>query len=189
MYDLSGKVALITGAGGELGIGRAICQRLASEGCDLVLNDLETKPYSESGWGGLPALSTEVEALGREALAIAADVTVNRFTVTIDAMWQDTSAGGWWLEVYDAVALGGRSERGRPSLRHSRTRSPEHSATTFEHGAPPHRLAHPAPPRRAPGPPRGRPPSPRGARRRARSRRSGRTSSRASSRPPVAQRL
>ena len=32
MYDLSGKVALITGAGGELGIGRAICQRLASEG-------------------------------------------------------------------------------------------------------------------------------------------------------------
>ena len=32
MYDLSGKIALITGAGGEHGIGRAICQRLAQEG-------------------------------------------------------------------------------------------------------------------------------------------------------------
>ena len=75
MYNLSGKVALITGAGGELGIGRAICQRLANEGCDLVLNDLEAKPYSESGWGGLPALTAEIEALGREALTIAADVS------------------------------------------------------------------------------------------------------------------
>ena len=74
MYDLSGKVALITGAGGELGIGRAICQRLASEGCALILNDLETKPYSESGWGGLPALAAEIEAQGRESLSIAADV-------------------------------------------------------------------------------------------------------------------
>jgi len=74
MYDLSGKVALITGAGGELGIGRAICQRLASEGCALILNDLETKPYSESGWGGLPALAAEIEAQGRETLSIAADV-------------------------------------------------------------------------------------------------------------------
>ena len=74
MYNLSGKVALITGAGGELGIGRAICQRLASEGCDLVLNDLETKPYSESGWGGLCSLAAEIEAQGRKTLSIAADV-------------------------------------------------------------------------------------------------------------------
>lgn len=74
MYNLDGKVALVTGAGGEQGIGRAICQRLAQEGCDLVVNDLHAKPYAESGWGGLPALVAELEAVGRQALAVEADV-------------------------------------------------------------------------------------------------------------------
>ncbi len=75
MYNLNGKVALVTGAGGEHGIGRAICQRLAREGCDLVVNDLHAQPYSESGWGGLPALVAEIEAAGRQALAVEADVS------------------------------------------------------------------------------------------------------------------
>ena len=75
MYNLNGKVALVTGAGGEQGIGRAICQRLAKEGCDLVVNDLHTRPYTESGWGGLPALVEEIEASGQQALAVAADVS------------------------------------------------------------------------------------------------------------------
>jgi NAD(P)-dependent dehydrogenase (short-subunit alcohol dehydrogenase family) len=76
MYDLHGKVALVTGAGGEQGIGRAVCRRLANEGCDLVVNDLHAQPYGEeSGWGGLPALVADIEAEGRQALAIAADVS------------------------------------------------------------------------------------------------------------------
>ena len=75
MYNLNGKVALVTGAGGEQGIGRAICQRLAKEGCDLVVNDLHTRPYTESGWGGLPALAEEIEASGQQAFAVAADVS------------------------------------------------------------------------------------------------------------------
>ena len=44
MYNLNGNVALVTGAGGEHGIGRAICQRLAREGCDVVVNDLRAQP-------------------------------------------------------------------------------------------------------------------------------------------------
>lgn len=75
MYNLNGKVALVTGAGGEQGIGRAICQRLAKEGCNLVVNDLHTQPYTESGWGGLPALVEEIEASGQQAFAAAADVS------------------------------------------------------------------------------------------------------------------
>ena len=75
MYNLNGKVALVTGAGGERGIGRAVCQRLAHEGCDLVVNDLLARPYSASGWGGLPALVAEIEAAGRQALAVEADVS------------------------------------------------------------------------------------------------------------------
>ncbi len=75
MYNLNGKVALVTGAGGEQGIGRAICQRLAKEGCNLVVNDLYAQPYTESGWGGLPALVAEIEATGQQAFAVAADVS------------------------------------------------------------------------------------------------------------------
>ena len=34
MYDLSGKIALVTGAGGRHGLGRAIALRLAAEGAE-----------------------------------------------------------------------------------------------------------------------------------------------------------
>lgn len=74
MYDLSGQVALVTGAGGERGIGRAIALRLAQEGADLVVNDFADRPYADAEWGGLPALVAEVEALGRRAASVVADV-------------------------------------------------------------------------------------------------------------------
>ena len=74
MYDLSGQVALVTGAGGERGIGRAIALRLAQEGADMVVNDFADRPYADAEWGGLPALVAEVEALGRRAASVVADV-------------------------------------------------------------------------------------------------------------------
>ena len=89
MYNLNGKVALVTGAGGEHGIGRAICQRLAREGCNLVVNDLRAQPYSESGWGGLPALVAEIEAAGQQALAVEADVSD---AAQVEGMVQDALA-------------------------------------------------------------------------------------------------
>lgn len=74
MYDLSGKVALVTGAGGEHGIGHAIARRLAEEGADVVVNDFTARPYPDADWPGLPGVVAEVEALGRRAAAVVADV-------------------------------------------------------------------------------------------------------------------
>lgn len=75
MYNLSGKVVFVTGAGGEHGIGRGIALRLAEDGADVVVTDNVEKPYPDGDWGGLPALQAEVEGLGRRSLALTCDVT------------------------------------------------------------------------------------------------------------------
>lgn len=72
MYDLKGKVALVTGAAGKEGLGRAIALRLAAEGADLVVNDLSEDAGIRTG---LPQVVEEIEALGQGALAVYADVT------------------------------------------------------------------------------------------------------------------
>ena len=77
MYKLNGKVALVTGAGGEHGIGRAIATRLAKEGADVIVNDIVSNPYADSptDWEGAPSVVQEIEAMGRQALAVLADVS------------------------------------------------------------------------------------------------------------------
>ena len=77
MYGLEGKVALVTGAGGENGIGRSIATRLALEGADVVVNDLTINPYEDrpGSWGGVTQVVNEVMAMGRKSMAITADVS------------------------------------------------------------------------------------------------------------------
>jgi NAD(P)-dependent dehydrogenase (short-subunit alcohol dehydrogenase family) len=75
MYDLNGKAALVTGAGGEHGIGRAIAVRLATEDADVIVNDVVPKPTDTPDWDGLPQVVREIKALGRQALGILADVS------------------------------------------------------------------------------------------------------------------
>jgi NAD(P)-dependent dehydrogenase (short-subunit alcohol dehydrogenase family) len=75
VYNLDGKVALVTGAGGQHGLGRAIALRLAQEGAHVVLNDVVVKRLHSVEWAGLPDLAREIEALGRQALPIVADVS------------------------------------------------------------------------------------------------------------------
>lgn len=77
MYNLQGKTALVTGAGGERGIGRAVATRLAREGADVIVSDRVENPYpgDSSEWKGLPSVVGEIEAAGRGAEAILADVS------------------------------------------------------------------------------------------------------------------
>jgi 3-oxoacyl-[acyl-carrier protein] reductase len=65
MIDLSGKAALVSG--GARGIGRAIVLRLATQGADVAFS------YKGNA-AAASATAAEVEALGRRALAIQADV-------------------------------------------------------------------------------------------------------------------
>jgi NAD(P)-dependent dehydrogenase (short-subunit alcohol dehydrogenase family) len=66
MYGLDGKVALVTGAAGQHGIGRAIALRLAREGADVAVNDVSAA--STGNWGGLGQVVGEIEELGRNGL-------------------------------------------------------------------------------------------------------------------------
>lgn len=81
MYDLSGKVALVTGAGGRHGIGRAIATRLAHEGADIIVTDVEQsleaiRPEDRlEGWEGLTSVVSEIEQMGRKALGLFSDVS------------------------------------------------------------------------------------------------------------------
>ena len=76
MYNLNGKVALVTGAGGKNGIGRAIATRLAKEGADVAVNDITEHPYTidQGDWQGLPDLVRAIAAMGRRAISVVADV-------------------------------------------------------------------------------------------------------------------
>ncbi len=77
MYNLNGKVALITGSGGKNGIGRAIALRLAKEGADVAVNDIAENPYGadDTAWGGLSDVVAEIEAMNRRAISVVADVS------------------------------------------------------------------------------------------------------------------
>ena len=62
---LKDKVAIVTGGG--QGIGEGICLKLAQEGANVAIADLNLKTSS--------AVVDKIKALGRQALAIETDVS------------------------------------------------------------------------------------------------------------------
>lgn len=81
MADLTGKVALVTGAGRHRGLGRAMALRLAEDGAELIVTGLHREPDEQPereqtmGWTGVNSLAAEIEATGRAALAVECDLT------------------------------------------------------------------------------------------------------------------
>ena len=80
MSGLDGKVALITGAGGMRGVGRATALKLAQQGVDLALTDVHREPEDlppgeiRLGWRGLDSVAEEVQALGRRCFTSPCDL-------------------------------------------------------------------------------------------------------------------
>jgi NAD(P)-dependent dehydrogenase (short-subunit alcohol dehydrogenase family) len=65
LFDLTGRVAVVTGAGG--GLGTAICSGLAAYGADLALIDVDAE--------ALAGAAASVSEQGRRAVTIEADVS------------------------------------------------------------------------------------------------------------------
>ena len=68
LFDLTGRVAVVTGAGG--GLGTPICTGLAAFGADVALLDIDEETLNASSAG--------VEAEGRAALVLPADASDER---------------------------------------------------------------------------------------------------------------
>lgn len=79
--ELSGKVAIVTGAGRLRGIGRATANVLARMGADVVVTgtgrDPDTFPADEkeAGWRDIESTADEVRSFGVRALPVVMDVS------------------------------------------------------------------------------------------------------------------
>jgi meso-butanediol dehydrogenase/(S,S)-butanediol dehydrogenase/diacetyl reductase len=110
MGQLDGKVALVTGAGHERGIGRGIVLALADAGCDVAMCDVTFEDMGE-------ALADELRAMGRRSTFTRVDVTdrsevdafIHQVERELGPLWVACSNAGvadWqpWTEV-TAVSL------------------------------------------------------------------------------------
>lgn len=80
MLPLANTVALITGAGGMKGVGRAIALELCRQGASIALSDIErTADMMAPGevraeWRGIESVADEVRALGGRAACFSCDL-------------------------------------------------------------------------------------------------------------------
>ncbi len=110
---LEGKVALVSGAGGMHGIGRAIALKLAGMGADIALTDVKRAPQElpeeevKAGWQSIDSVAEEIKQLGRRCEAIYCDITQE--DQVIDLISKVASRlGGLNILVNNARAIVGR---------------------------------------------------------------------------------
>ncbi len=99
-FDLSGRVAIVTGAGG--GLGREIALSLARVGCDIIAAGRREAPLQRAASG--------VRELGRRALVLPTDVTdsgqVNALAARAMAEWGRIDVLVNNAGSYDGIAAG-----------------------------------------------------------------------------------
>ncbi len=82
MYDLDGKVAVVTGAGRPKGLGEAMAIRLAEEGCKVVVHDIgeikgEIAPKHGVGTSDeIQTVVSNIKENGGEAVGYSSDMLV-----------------------------------------------------------------------------------------------------------------
>ena len=79
LFDLNGRVAVVTGAAS--GIGRAVAIGLANAGADVALADLQA--------AALPAVADAVTSAGRRAIVVPGDVTDEAYLATLMGRTRD----------------------------------------------------------------------------------------------------
>jgi len=81
--QLKGKIALVTGAGSQIGYGKSIAVALAAEGCNVIAADIDVS--------GARKTAAEIQDLGCRAMAIEVDVadrnSVNQMVASILDQW------------------------------------------------------------------------------------------------------
>jgi NAD(P)-dependent dehydrogenase (short-subunit alcohol dehydrogenase family) len=81
MARLENRIALITGAGGMKGIGRACALKLASLGADVAISDFKRTPEDlppqevKARWRSIDSVAEEIEKLGRRCFKVWCDLT------------------------------------------------------------------------------------------------------------------
>ncbi len=91
MYNLTNKVAIVTGSGRRKGIGEAIALRLAQEGCHVIISDLgapKGSEFSEAHIGTtdeMEAIAADARAHGVQALCVPCDVRYESETANLIA--------------------------------------------------------------------------------------------------------
>jgi NAD(P)-dependent dehydrogenase (short-subunit alcohol dehydrogenase family) len=98
-FDLTGRVALVSGA--AQGIGQAMAIALAEAGADMILADTNTT--------GVQKTAGQITALGRRALPVTCDVSA---PVQIRAMFTEVDREFGRIDILGNVA--GEAKRGRP---------------------------------------------------------------------------
>ena len=111
MAKLDGKIALVSGAG--RGIGQAIATKLAAEGAQLVINDLDPEPAEETcrvveraGGTAVPVVGSVTEPDFGERFVQSAldeygriDIIVNNAGYTWDSVVQKMSDEQWYAMI------------------------------------------------------------------------------------------
>ncbi len=103
LFDLSGRTALVTGAGQGMGVG--IVQALARQGANVLVNDLHEERAE--------AVAAQVREAGLSAIAAPGDITCDEMPGTLVALAQDRF-GKLDILVNNAGVVEGMSTALRP---------------------------------------------------------------------------